>query len=442
MQKLDKIPHLQCVNGRYQFRRRIPEDVRAAFEHKTERVITLKAQDPTDLKALVFQHAKAFDREVAAARKQLALSQAPAPSEEDAPALGERYYASALASDEVLRDEGLSEAEHGELNNVLTELLGARRRAAARGDFTGAQDLLDAVLHAERMREPDDPSLVRFLCKALLHSDIRALDAQLARQRGEYIPTPEFPQRLRGRYVGEDIRGEAGYFDSMYELWKAEVAPRKKTLYEAELVLRRLGVFCGADDSPFYSTLLTNRDGKKEATCTPRPRLHLLDVPRGLAVEFKGALLIEGKLSKKGLAKQTARKQLGLLGAIVEHSLLKKQPLTQHVPVQNPFHRIWSRPFVSWCWYQTAENAAMIPSQGKSRPERVSQIRFIDLVAIRHLDRKPSSFRRDQRRASHAPRRTRRKRRPSTNLSSIHGERTSRQTSAASRKTSSAGRSP
>lgn len=63
MNKPDKIPYVQCVGGRYQFRRRIPDDVRHAFNGKSERVITLIARDQQDVKSLAFQLASAFDQE-------------------------------------------------------------------------------------------------------------------------------------------------------------------------------------------------------------------------------------------------------------------------------------------------------------------------------------------------------------------------------------------
>jgi len=176
-EKLTGIPYLQCSSTRRVFRRRIPEDVRALFGGKTERVITLKARDPEDLEALVLQHKRAFDREVCAARRTLTAQKGREINEDEIPALGERYQVAVLGTDEELRDRGLSEAEQDELDAMLKQLLAFRRQAAACGDYGSVQDIVEAVITAEQVREPREPHLPRALAKTLLHADIRALEA-------------------------------------------------------------------------------------------------------------------------------------------------------------------------------------------------------------------------------------------------------------------------
>jgi len=332
--KCEKIPYVVCSGGRFVFRRRIPEDVRSLFLGKTERHIAINATDPSDIERIALQHKRAFDREVEAARRQLAAASERAVREDDIPTIAKFYEASVLDTDEWERDEGYYIKQHREAEQMAHDALASRRAAVARGDYGSASDLLEAILPAVRLREPTDPQLLRTLQKALLQAEIRSLEAQLARLRGEEVPTPEAPN-LQGHYVGQGVLGEDGYFDKMYALWKKRAQPSVPTLYEAELTLRRLAKFMGADESAFRSTLLT-ADKALEGS-EGKPRLHLREVPRAKAVEFKDYLLDEEEILP-----QTARKGLGLVHSLVQYSVHQKPPADGSL-IPNPFHGLWTK---------------------------------------------------------------------------------------------------
>lgn len=328
---MEKIPYLQCIDGRYVFRRRIPGDVRQLFDGKTERIVVLHARDPDDIKKLVDQLARAFDREVYAARKALEASRGRNLRDDEVDVFARRYRAAALATDELERDEGLSDAEYDAVGETLTLGLAQREKANARGQYEDAQDILDAVLHAERLHEPNDPALRKRLLKALLEAEIGVLEQLLERHRGRPVATPGMPD-IRGHRLGAGIAGEAGYFDTMYRLWAEKAEPGITAQYEAELALRRLMKVMDADDSAFYERLLDKppKDANKGRT-----RLHLFDLS-GDDVER----LVRVLTDTERVSIETAKKQVGMLSAIVSFTLSSHR---SHGKAENPFKRVWDR---------------------------------------------------------------------------------------------------
>ena len=79
----------------------IPLEVRALFEGKTERLIVINATDEEDIKKLVAQHARVFDREVQAARITLAAMRERPVREDDIAPLARRLPIPQGAEDEA-----------------------------------------------------------------------------------------------------------------------------------------------------------------------------------------------------------------------------------------------------------------------------------------------------------------------------------------------------
>jgi len=331
--KQSGIRYLQYARGRFAFRRRVPADAAWAFEQHREVVVPLPCVNEVELARLVEQHNAAFERTLRLARARGAEEAERRVREDDIAVVAAAYERQLLATDDECRNGALSDAEFDEWGDFLSETLARRRRARARGQFDEIRDGMLEFLQGARLAPSSDETVMARLLRAVFDADQRAVQAELARHNGEIVPTPELPA-APGLYTGVGVMGEHGYLDSMYEGWRRRCRPGVKSLYEAELWLRRLSAFTGADPTPFASTLSGPPDVEPDAVGR---RVHLRELPRSKVVEFKAHWLDEQRRDPK-----TVRKGLSLLAAIVAHAL-HEHPSDDAQLQSNTFHALWHK---------------------------------------------------------------------------------------------------
>jgi integrase len=316
-------------NGTYVFRRRYPRDLAGHFS-KPFRWILLDTHNVTVAKDLAREKAVEFDREMARLRIEAGLAKGRELREADIPALASRFAASALHTDEMERDAGLSESEWEEQGALIETALRGGKKALARGDAGYIEESVNDLLERECYGAPAGP-LLRTLCLAVLKSDIGVLTDLSKRQQGDVVATPPMPAEP-GVYAGIGLHGEAGYFEHVIKTWQAGVHAGPKTLYEAEAALAGFVALCGGN------TRVIPWSGKKERKhpgAETLPRLHLLDITREHAMRFKRHLL------EKKNSIRTAKKKLGLLCAMVS-LVLHEHKHDLSLP-RNPFRDLWSK---------------------------------------------------------------------------------------------------
>jgi hypothetical protein len=98
------------TNGTFAFRRRYPRDLAGHFS-KPFRWILLDTHRATEAKILARRKAAEFDTDMARLRIEAGLAKGRELREADIPAPASRFTASALHTDEMERDEDLSESE-------------------------------------------------------------------------------------------------------------------------------------------------------------------------------------------------------------------------------------------------------------------------------------------------------------------------------------------
>lgn len=126
-------------NGTYVFRRRFPRYLAGHFP-KPFRWILLDTHSVTVANELAREKAVEFDKDMARLRIEAGLDKGRELREADIPALVERFAASALHTDEMERDEGLSELEWEEPGRTHRHgAQGREKRLGARlSMFSGA----------------------------------------------------------------------------------------------------------------------------------------------------------------------------------------------------------------------------------------------------------------------------------------------------------------
>lgn len=135
-------------NGKFAFRRRYPSDLAKQFP-KPYRWVVLDAHSTTEAKELAREKAVEFDQEMARLRIEAGLAKGRQLREADIPTLASRFAASALHTDEMERDEGLSESEWEEQGALIETALQGGKRALARGDTGYIEESVSDLLERE-----------------------------------------------------------------------------------------------------------------------------------------------------------------------------------------------------------------------------------------------------------------------------------------------------
>lgn len=215
---MKRSPFLLLRDGRPYFRIRIPADLQHAYQGRSEVKFALKITDPakarTEALRLGAEHRITFEKMREAIRN-------PRPSP-DLEAVLRMIQSAILAADEEARAEGLPRHP---AEDVAAErkVLG---RAIATGDLTSTRVL--EILADWGIEEPDRRQQYE-TAKTLA----KALDARIARDRGEIVDTPPMP-KLNGP-DGRTLRW-------VHAQWVDRRKPAPKTQHEA---LRELNGFLG-----------------------------------------------------------------------------------------------------------------------------------------------------------------------------------------------------
>ncbi|MBE0591497.1 MAG: hypothetical protein IH616_03750 [Gemmatimonadales bacterium] len=96
-----KLPrYVQQLDGRYNYRRRIPRALKAALGGRGERVLALPVTNVDEAALMAEQLNVEFERELVCARRMMALRRARQVQLTDVPLLAQPYFVSMLSCDD------------------------------------------------------------------------------------------------------------------------------------------------------------------------------------------------------------------------------------------------------------------------------------------------------------------------------------------------------
>jgi integrase len=314
------------------YRRRIPKTLQAQFAGQTEVFIGLPAASRQDLHrwstllsarfetAKVFAqagvHQGRFDQQML--RAVQAAIQTPLhdgqsgqsnPSDglqpkwlrqEDIDLLANRYRSLHLATDEALRfgnpaDENrsnMSRDEHREYKELLIETVEQLQEAQACGDTAIVRETATEFLDSEGFVAQVADSIYRQFEQRLLATDVEVAQLQLRRSQGDSVTTPAIPE----------IDDHALMFKTLVEQWAKGRGVHNKTAIEGRAAVRLFSEWC---------------------SCTHGRVLSANRVTVENAAQFRDWLLEyvppRYRATGKTLHPASAKKYLGLLGAMVSH---------------------------------------------------------------------------------------------------------------------------
>lgn len=196
-----RVRHLICKDGRFYFRRRVPDELQERFGRK-EVSEALGDVSKAQAVAKVNELAALWDRNFLAARHALGLAPNPAvpagalkaprrvATRDDVELLAAVAAREVLARDEEARRRGIYSDSGDHWTSELTDLGDAVGPAVAGTGLAGVWQHLRPALHARALDLPDDPEERRTLAYAWAQHLAKALQAVQARSRGEAVDTP------------------------------------------------------------------------------------------------------------------------------------------------------------------------------------------------------------------------------------------------------------
>jgi integrase len=204
----------------YYFRARVPGELIESFG-KSVIFESLGTSDRSQAIGLAAAKRHELEQERARLRQARKVPSAPLPrmflSDDEIRAICERYIAGALAEDDKLRLEGMSEKSSKLHADILESHYTTVSSACARGDVSDTNSVLQRHLkeHVGLQIEEGSPSY-RKLALEFLRAEVEATRLMLARQRGERVRAPALPMARTS-------------FDELIRVWAAHASPTATT---------------------------------------------------------------------------------------------------------------------------------------------------------------------------------------------------------------------
>jgi integrase len=169
------------------------------------------------------------------------------------------------------------------------------RAAVSRGKVGGGlAAMIEEFLVAQGIEIDPASENYQRIAYAIAKADVRAMEMMQGRDRGELVETPELPGEIHVSIsvppsARTDGTGGGARLRDLFAYWKAQKAPKPKTIVEAESILRRFREVHGD-----------------------------LGVPE---IEKRHVLALRDALVARGRAPGTVKKGLGLLGSMFQTAL-------------------------------------------------------------------------------------------------------------------------
>jgi integrase len=222
--------------GVYYLRRAVPKDIQEALG-KTEFLRSLGTKDERQAKVLF--PAALQESDAAFAKARGANATVDVLNDVQIREVGEAWAAHILGEDEEQRLEGLSERDFEKNQEAFDIVMPALRSDLARGYVDeGAAWEFNDFLTSHGFNVPTNTMNYRRVHMGMLRAWVRAMEAQLQRQQGEPIETPEVPE-IGPRRLASGGESNPSKFSGAFDSWKAERKPSEKTWSEWSLALRR-----------------------------------------------------------------------------------------------------------------------------------------------------------------------------------------------------------
>jgi integrase len=282
---------LQKRGNRWWFRCRIPTDLVNHYGRK-ELVRNLHTSDRTEATRQCRILSAEVDGEFARIRAERTNADRVLPPEE-LRNLADLYLASRLREDDTIRIHGLTEEQLEQNTDQLQEDLDEAREALARGDFSFVEPLLVDFLSERSRHIPSSSPSWRALLFEVAKADVRAQEIMQRRDKGEVIDTPDVSPMVPASPLKPSSRHPSATLDTLLDYWQTRAQPADRSLLEARTALKRFREIHGDIPAP--------------------------EVRKGHMTALRDALV------ERGLAKETIRKSLNLLGAMFALALDDEQ---------------------------------------------------------------------------------------------------------------------
>ncbi|QXG80054.1 DUF6538 domain-containing protein [Rhodospirillum rubrum] len=317
-----KHPRLTRRGRIYWFRAKVPADLRSHYAPKTEIIYSLKTSDPREALVRVRIASVKADQEFEVARRIPKEEVRTSLSDDEAERLVAIYYQVRLEEDEEIRiggkqeadlylgvkaqlealgighanytneeavaEYGLSQREYQKNQETLEFMEPLYREALSTGNTEIIHDELDDILEANSIKLDRTSSQYRKLAFSILKATVKVLDVEKRRNSGEPIDTPPEPPPLFKPAVTA-VPANSLRLSEVFERWKVERKPAKRSLMEWDTAIRRFTALYG--DKPVES------------------------ITKAEVVEFKDSLLQQGK------AAATVLKQVGAIKSTLQYAV-------------------------------------------------------------------------------------------------------------------------
>ena len=179
--------------GVWTFRKRIPQDLHQHYGKKLFRQSLGQFPALADAKREALRRAAHYEAEFEATRRQLLPAPARPLTAAMIPQLASALLGHVLTADEEIRAAGLDDDSFARLEAETQATAIEVRKAYARGDSQPIDAALDDWLQGLGLDVTGSPNEFAALRREFLKARLRALDAKLARNRGELVDTPLAP---------------------------------------------------------------------------------------------------------------------------------------------------------------------------------------------------------------------------------------------------------
>ena len=233
----------------YQFRKKVPEDLRESFGGRESIRESLRAfPGQVAAKQEAARRAAAYEQEFARIRESRLPRSAVPLTLELVPRLAQALEAHALAADEEIRLEGMSEEVFAHFERESATRAAELARAYARGDTAPVRHQLQDWLYLLGVEaDPLSPEF-RTLAREFLKASLRAAQGRTTRDRGELLETPPAPSvgeleaSLRERSAappGPSRRPAKGpSLHDLVDYWKGTGSKAPRSVAAADLLVR------------------------------------------------------------------------------------------------------------------------------------------------------------------------------------------------------------